>query len=261
MALRKCRHCSIEAYTEQDLLKFKAGRRSKYGRDNCCNICANKRYGKSNNKVNKNDTSILQSLASRNIYRERLGTKPSWIYVVTNKHYSGWCKIGRTSKVNILDRLSQYNTYCPTESFVLQYSQWVEDDRIEGDIIDSLRISNVEQNREWFRCDLNTILYHISNYKHIILDYKKQVALKQCQPVLQFDLNGNLIAEYESMTQASSMTGVHLGSIGYVCKPGKRKLYQTGGFMWKLKSYYDGDKPDVIAQRQAWREEIRTLKP
>jgi hypothetical protein len=24
---------------------------------------------------------------------------------------------------------------------------------------------------------------------------------------------------------------------------------------------YDGDKPDVIAQRQAWREEIRTLKP
>jgi hypothetical protein len=24
---------------------------------------------------------------------------------------------------------------------------------------------------------------------------------------------------------------------------------------------YDGHKPDVIAQRQAWREEIRALKP
>jgi hypothetical protein len=179
--------------------------------------------------------------------------------VVTNEHYPGWCKIGRTSKATTDDRLSQYNTYSPTESFKLRYSEWVDDDRIEGDIIDSLRISNVEQSREWFLCDLDTMLYHIRNYEQIISDYKRQVALRQCQPVLQFDLDGNFIAEYESMTQASNMTGIHLGSIGYVCKPGKRKLYQTGGFVWKLKSDYDKDKPEIIAERQAAREELREL--
>jgi len=259
MTLRKCRHCGLEAHTVEDLTKFKAGDRSKHGRDNCCHICANKRYSKSHNPVNKNDTPILQSISSRKLYRERLGTKPSWIYVVTNEHYPGWCKIGRTSKATTDDRLSQYNTYSPTESFKLRYSEWVDDDRIEGDIIDSLRISNVEQSREWFLCDLDTMLYHIRNYEQIISDYKRQVALRQCQPVLQFDLDGNFIAEYESMTQASNMTGIHLGSIGYVCKPGKRKLYQTGGFVWKLKSDYDKDKPEIIAERQAAREELREL--
>lgn len=52
------------------------------------------------------------------------------------------------------------------------------------------------------------------------------------QPIMvqQFDLNGNLIGEYESMSEASRQTGCHISKISLVCN-GKR--YTTGGYVWK----------------------------
>jgi hypothetical protein len=260
MFLRKCRHCGTEAVTHEDLTKFTKGDRSKHGHDNCCKACANKRVNADRNLVNKDDPKILQSIASRELIRKRRETTPSWIYVITNKHYDGWCKLGRTTKKNINDRLSQYNTYCPTNSFVLEFSEWFEDSRIEGDIMDSLLINNIENNREWFKCSVETMLHHIKNYKQIIQSYKDEIALKQCKSVIQLTKDGQFIAEYKSITEASKVTGVHAGSIGYVATNGVRKLKTTGGFMWKLKSDYDKNKPEILADRQAWRDEIRQLE-
>lgn len=47
MALRKCRDCGTEAHSEEDLKRFKIDKTSKYGRENLCNSCSYKRYGKS----------------------------------------------------------------------------------------------------------------------------------------------------------------------------------------------------------------------
>lgn len=50
------------------------------------------------------------------------------------------------------------------------------------------------------------------------------------KPVAQFDLNGNLLAEFESITEASQNTGVDHKSIGLVAKG----IYlQCKGFKWK----------------------------
>jgi hypothetical protein len=52
--------------------------------------------------------------------------------------------------------------------------------------------------------------------------------LKKCKPVLQFDLSGNFVAEYESA--ASTPFG---SAVSAVCL-GKRN--QTGGYVWKYKN-------------------------
>lgn len=50
--------------------------------------------------------------------------------------------------------------------------------------------------------------------------------------VYQLDLDGNIIAEYESMTDADKATGVSFKKISLCCK-GLQKT--CGGFKWKLK--------------------------
>ena len=50
--------------------------------------------------------------------------------------------------------------------------------------------------------------------------------------ILQFSKDGEFIAEYPSIMEASRQTGCRNGSICECCK-GKRK--STGGFIWKYK--------------------------
>jgi hypothetical protein len=51
------------------------------------------------------------------------------------------------------------------------------------------------------------------------------------KPVLQLDMNGNLIREWESQKQAKRETGI--GHIGDVCNGTRNK---AGGYKWKLKN-------------------------
>lgn len=53
----------------------------------------------------------------------------------------------------------------------------------------------------------------------------------RAQGVKQFDLNGNFIAEYETITKASQKTGVNLSRISDVAR-GNRKT--AGGYLWKF---------------------------
>lgn len=55
---------------------------------------------------------------------------------------------------------------------------------------------------------------------------------KCSKPILQFDLNGNLIQEFDSGVIASKETGLSRGNISS-CLKGKIK--HTGGFIWKYK--------------------------
>jgi group I intron endonuclease len=58
------------------------------------------------------------------------------------------------------------------------------------------------------------------------------------RPVVQLDLNGNYIAHFDSMKEASINTGVLRQLIGECC----RKLRNdAGGFIWKYKEEYDAE--------------------
>lgn len=66
-----------------------------------------------------------------------------------------------------------------------------------------------------------------------IIDPKSHIIQKtNKKPVLQFDKSGNYIAEFESASAASLITGINLGNISQVCM-NKRKT--AGGYIWKYK--------------------------
>lgn len=56
---------------------------------------------------------------------------------------------------------------------------------------------------------------------------------KYKKPVIQFDKNYNIIAEYESLKEASNITGYNRGNISACCL-GKLKTYH--GFIWRYKN-------------------------
>ena len=59
--------------------------------------------------------------------------------------------------------------------------------------------------------------------------------------IYQYSFNGNFIAQYDSIVEAQSKTGVDAGSIS-TCARGKYK--QAGGYIWRYK--YEGKKIDHI---------------
>lgn len=59
---------------------------------------------------------------------------------------------------------------------------------------------------------------------------KKQSPTKKA--VLQYDTNGNLVAEFESGFQASKQTNVNYININQCCNG---KMAKAGGFIWKFK--------------------------
>lgn len=55
---------------------------------------------------------------------------------------------------------------------------------------------------------------------------------RKAKKVLQYDLNGNFIKEWESGTEVERQLKIDQGHISECCN-GKRK--KTGGFVWKFK--------------------------
>jgi len=63
-------------------------------------------------------------------------------------------------------------------------------------------------------------------------DRRNGINNKMSKVVLQFDLNGNFIKEYYSVSHASRETKTSLGNVSSVCT-GRREL--AGGFIWSHK--------------------------
>lgn len=108
------------------------------------------------------------------------------------------------------------------------------------------RRSNLAKQNEEFRLNqsikckkANNTPEYIAKQKEIVKEMweSKEYRESHCgknnhraQRVKQFDLDGNFIQEYETITQASLDTGVSISKISAVCK-GNRKT--SGGYIWK----------------------------
>ena len=62
---------------------------------------------------------------------------------------------------------------------------------------------------------------------------KKGIPSKRMKPIIQYDLYGNMIKEWESITLAGKYSGVLKRQI-HLCLNGKRESYN--GFTFKYKS-------------------------
>ena len=74
--------------------------------------------------------------------------------------------------------------------------------------------------------------HHSEDTKRKMSEAHKEKIYANIKPILQFSKNGELIAEYPSLTEASRQTGCYKSHICQCCK-GKRK--SAGGFIWKYK--------------------------
>ena len=72
--------------------------------------------------------------------------------------------------------------------------------------------------------------HHSEDTKRKMSEAHKEKIYASTKPILQFSKNGELIAEYSSLTEASRQTGCSAPHICSCCK-GKRK--SCGGFIWK----------------------------
>jgi len=69
-----------------------------------------------------------------------------YIYVITHPKFKGWIKLGRS--INIVNRLENYQTYCPDRDFKLEFS--IKTEYVY--IIEVYFANNVPGNREWYKC-------------------------------------------------------------------------------------------------------------
>lgn len=84
--------------------------------------------------------------------------------------------------------------------------------------------NNNAENLEWCTYKYN------NNYGNHILNIKKANAMFKKQPIIQYDINYNIVKKWDSIKQASLFTNINMGNISQCC----RKLQKTaGGYIWR----------------------------
>jgi len=75
--------------------------------------------------------------------------KKGFVYIITNKAWKGWIKVGRAA--DVLDRFKHYQTFSPHRDYVLQYGKYVGDCRtIENVWKQTLSKKTICKN-EWYK--------------------------------------------------------------------------------------------------------------
>ncbi|MDA3837240.1 MAG: NUMOD1 domain-containing DNA-binding protein [Nanoarchaeota archaeon] len=141
-------------------------------------------------------------------------------------------KIYRRQKFNSIKRGHRQPAYTKEDfiewilnnsSFNNLYEKWVASD-FKFELIPS--------------CDRldNSVGYSFSNIQVVTWEEnRKNSNISRRRKVKQFDINGNFIKEYISLSEAFRITHTNTGNI-HSCCLGKRK--QASGYKWKYKSYF-----------------------
>ena len=120
----------------------------------------------------------------------------------------------------------------------IKKSDWNTDweHNIIGQSEDKQEALNIEEMFIWLYDSINegynTSAYSSHSCKHSEETKKKISQSKGVKAVLQFSKEGEFIAEYPSIKEASRQTGCYQSHICACCK-GERK--SAGGFIWKYK--------------------------
>lgn len=91
---------------------------------------------------------------------------------------------------------------------------------------DGDKLNNNVENLEWVSQRENILHY----YQKLKKEKSERRNNGKKVPVIQYDLDGNELARYESLSEASRQTGIKIGAISYVLNG---RATHTGPYYWK----------------------------
>ena len=111
------------------------------------------------------------------------------------------------------------------------------------DIVDDM----VEQRREKAQQELQELL---KVKRRLKIEANERIVDKGCnaQPVIQMDLAGRYIAQFESMTKAEEATGIRKIYISNCCDP-LRKQKTAGGYKWKYANKQEEENVNDVSKQ------------
>lgn len=196
---KKCTKCNIE----KSILEFNKNKKHKDGLTYKCKKCIR------NYKL-KYNRSLLNKI--KIIYRQQF--------------YKSKQRGHDTPSYNI----NQFINYClNSKKFIKLYDNWVIND------YDSLYAPSIDRLDDYkgYSFDNIQVVTWRENKYNLYKSKIKGVNNKQSTAILKFDLNGNFIKEYYSISQAARSNKIGRSNI-WMCA--KNKRISTGGYKWKFKN-------------------------
>ena len=93
----------------------------------------------------------LTDAAFSNVEDKIQPTKEGDIYIITNKAWKNWIKVG--CAIDAVDRCKSFQTSSPLRDYKLEYKKKVEDRHLTEQIVHSRLKSDFESRNEWFKVD------------------------------------------------------------------------------------------------------------
>ena len=168
--------------------------------------------GYENYMISPGNPGKVKSLSWRGSGKERLLTLQ-----IQDDHYWVWvCKNGKHKKLYLHKAIYMiFNGDIP-EGYVVHHH--------DGDAA-----NNVPENLELLTPEEHARHHFLEHFDEIHGKSVKKIS----KPVLQIDMNENIVAEYPSTQEAYRQTGIYQGNISVVCNNGR--LSTAGGFVWRYK--------------------------
>lgn len=132
---------------------------------------------------------------------------------------------------------------CPPEYSFDEFFEWIKTETnyeelfytydISGRVKDlAPSVDRFDDYKGYSFSNIRLVTWRENRFKYYS-DSIKGINTKKCSAVLKYDLNGNFIKEYKSITLAAKDVGIFATSIVSVCN--KRRVKTAGGFKWTYK--------------------------